>query len=91
MALRAKEGVELAQDKEQDEKILQILKDAGCEPETVTLFLKLCEDGKTGDQLCLLAKHRKNLLTEIHREQAKLDCLDYLIYQIKKRKRGSKS
>lgn len=66
------------------EKILRNLKDAGCESETVTLFLQLQKNGKTGDQLCLLARHRKKLLDGLHSEQAKLDCLDYLICQMKK-------
>lgn len=67
-----------------DEKMIQNLKDAGCEPETVILFLQLCKDGNANGQLSLLAEHRKKLLDEIHREQAKLDCLDYLIYQMRK-------
>lgn len=73
----------MAKEKERYKNIVQNLKDAGCDPETVIVFLKLCEDGKTGHQLCLLAEHRKNLLTGIHREQTKLDCLDYLIHKIK--------
>lgn len=78
-----KEGDALETDKIQVESIVQNLKDAGCEPETVVLFLQMREDGKTSDQLCLLAKHRKKLLDDIHGEQAKLDCLDYLIHKIK--------
>lgn len=71
-------------DKANRKSLADKLKDAGCEPETVALFLQLCEDGKTSDQLSLLTEHRKKLLSGLHSEQAKLDCLDYLIYQMRR-------
>lgn len=33
--------------------------------------------------LTLLARHRAALLEEVHRGERKIDCLDYLIYQLK--------
>lgn len=32
----------------------------------------------------LLGKHRDTLLDTMHREQKRIDCLDYLLYQMKK-------
>lgn len=63
--------------------LVDALKDAGCEPETVILFLQMHEDENLKGQLSLLAEHRKILLDKIHSEQARLDCLDYFIHQIK--------
>lgn len=72
-------------DKTDPQSLVDNLKDAGCEPETVILFLKLHEEDNANGQLCLLAEHRKKLLEEIHREQTKLDCLDYLLYHMRKK------
>ena len=38
------------------------------------------------EQLCRLRQHRKELLRRIHDGQRQLDCLDYLIYQVKRGK-----
>ena len=34
----------------------------------------------------LLARHRAALLDEVHKSEKKIDCLDYLIYQMEKKK-----
>ena len=34
--------------------------------------------------LRLLNQHRRLLLDAMHREQKRIDCLDYLLYQIRK-------
>ena len=64
--------------------ILQNLKDAGCDPKTVEQFLLLRKAGDRKEQLKLLSIHRKQLLDKVHREEKRIDCLDYLVYQIKK-------
>ena len=66
------------------EAVLQNLKDAGCDPDIIARFM-ICQDaGKTKDSLRVLASHRATLLDEIHASQARLDCLDYLIYKLRK-------
>ena len=47
-------------------------------------FLSALEKGTRESQLCLLCGQRKLLLERVHEAQARLDCLDYLIYQIRK-------
>lgn len=64
--------------------ILQNLKDAGCDPKTVEQFLLLRKAGDRKEQLKLLSIHRKQLLDKVQREEKRIDCLDYLVYQIKK-------
>ncbi len=69
------------------EAIIQNLKDAGCAPEQIEEFLACMEAHKSKAELELLADHRDCLLEEVHRCQKKIDCLDYLTYQLKKEKK----
>lgn len=68
--------------------LIRNLKDAGCSPKLMKAYLDYGERGCDKMQLCLLAKQRAILLDRIHREQKKLDCLDYLAYQLKKQGTG---
>jgi len=70
------------------DRLIQNLKDAGCSPKLREAYLDYGERGCDKMQLCLLAKQRAILLDKIHREQKKLDCLDYLVYQLKKQEAG---
>ena len=63
--------------------LLRNLKDAGCSPLSIERFLCLHRDGRLREQLHLLARRRTALLKEIHGNQKKVDCLDYLIYRLK--------
>ena len=60
----------------------EILKDAGCEGTEIKRLLETVEQPK--QFLALLARHRAALLDEVHRGEKKIDCLDYLIYRMKK-------
>lgn len=66
--------------------VIQNLKDAGCDAETVERFLSLMERERTAEQLALLADHRRRLLDKVHQEERRIDCLDYLVYQMNKDK-----
>lgn len=70
--------------KESSESIIQNLKDAGCDSETIENFMADLQEGKEANGLKQLAAHRKNLLDSLHREQKCIDCLDYLVYQMRK-------
>ena len=67
--------------------IIQNLKDAGCDSETIENFMADLQKGKQANGLKRLAVHRKNLLDSLHREQKCIDCLDYLVYQMKEAKK----
>ena len=41
------------------------------------------------NQVSILAQHRNNLLSRVHKEQNKLDCLDYLLFQLRKKKNAT--
>lgn len=67
-----------------EEETIQNLKDAGCDSATVTAFLKEVKSGKSARAMKLLEKHRRTLLDDLHENQKQIDCLDYLVYQMKK-------
>ena len=69
---------------ESSESIIQNLKDAGCDSETIEKFMADLQKGKEENSLKRLAVHRKNLLDSLHREQKCIDCLDYLVFQMRK-------
>lgn len=69
------------------EAIIQNLKDAGCDSETIESFMADLQKGKEANGLKRLAVHRKSLLDSLHREQKCIDCLDYLVYQMKEDKK----
>ncbi|MCI8427814.1 MAG: hypothetical protein HFJ03_09825 [Lachnospira sp.] len=67
--------------------IIQNLKDAGCNQDMITAFINDLKEGYIDDGMKLLAAHRRLLLEELHREQKQIDCLDYLVYKMKKTKK----
>ncbi len=69
---------------ETEEAIIQNLKDAGCRSDTIDAFMDNLKTGRKSEGLKALDLHRRRLLEEIHQEQKRLDCLDYLVYQLKK-------
>ena len=72
-------------DRETD-AIIQNLKDAGCSSGTISDFMEDIEGGKMEEGLKLLAVHRRSLLDHLHEEQKRIDCLDYLVWQMEKPK-----
>jgi len=69
-----------------EEALIQNLRDAGCDEKIIADFLKYWESGKDPEGLRLLRKQRSHLLDLVHEEQKKIDCLDYLVYQIQMQK-----
>ena len=66
------------------EALEQNLRDAGCEERCVREFMQDLEQDRMQAGLRLLNQHRRLLLDAMHREQKRIDCLDYLLYQIRK-------
>ena len=66
------------------EAVEQNLRDAGCSDEFVVTFMQVWGTGTLQEQLRLLSRQRGVLLDGIHAAQKKLDCLDYLRYQLQK-------
>ena len=62
--------------------IIQNLKDAGCEDGFIDRFILALENNQNKEAFLLLREWRNSLLDEIHNNQHKLDCLDYLIRKL---------
>lgn len=67
------------------EDVIQNLKDAGCNKKTIEHFIKCMDQDDLSGQLQLMEAHRKCLLDKVHAEEKKIDCLDYLVYQLQRR------
>ena len=65
--------------------LLENLEDAGCDSKFAELFMALEQSGQYREQLRLLSDHRRELLDCLHRDERRIDCLDYLVYQLKRR------
>ncbi len=66
------------------EKLIQNLKDAGCCEEMIRDFMERFDEKDIERQIALLELHRDDLLDNVHSEERKISCLDYLLYQIRK-------
>lgn len=74
----------MSMDSEYEKSIIRNLRDSGCGEDTIKAFVENFRGEKLSEGLKLLEAHRRVLLNELHEEQKRLDCLDYLVYKIKK-------
>lgn len=63
------------------EMLVRNLQDIGLDNESIDKFLSLHQHH---EQLQILYNQRCKLLEKIHADQKQIDCLDYLVYIIKK-------
>jgi len=66
------------------DNIVQNLQDAGCGSLLIDEFFRLKNLGKNEELFSLLSKHRAKLLESLFENQKKIDCLDFLIFNMKK-------
>ncbi len=67
-----------------EEAIIQNLKDAGCSQAMIERFMANLDEEHKSESLKILAAHRRELLELLHKDQKCIDCLDYLVHQLKK-------
>ena len=60
------------------------LEDAGCDCDLARRCIALKDAGKMQEMLRELSGQRKQLLENLHVAQRQIDCLDYLLYKIRK-------
>ena len=66
-----------------DKELAELLKSSGMNDDEVKSFLKRCENSSCcAEKVRILRKTRKSLLDTIHKEQAVLDKLDNLIWNM---------
>lgn len=64
--------------------IIQNLIDAGCKEDFIAKFMEDLRKDNISKDLKLLQAHRRLLLDNLHKEQKRIDCLDYLVYRMTK-------
>lgn len=69
-----------------EKNIEQNLHDAGCDDHAIEKFLEYRKNASLEKQILFLKCQRCKLLDNLHLVQKKIDCLDYLIYMLKKEK-----
>lgn len=63
-------------------KVVETLIDAGCNKAMITDFLK--KTNNTGETLRWLTEYLSTVLEEVHKHNKELECLDFLLYKIRK-------
>ena len=66
--------------------VIQNLQDAGCTQKMVQRIMTQLEEDDFEELSKLLEQHRSCLLNLIHDKEKQIDCLDYLVYQVKRNK-----
>ena len=72
----------MAERTKREQAVVTNLVDAGGGNELIEQFMDFLKAGKKDAGLSLLAGHRRFLLDCYHADQKRIDCLDYLIYQM---------
>ena len=68
-----------------EQDVMKNLADAGSDDDLIEKFMAYYRQGDRKMELSLLEKHRSCILDNLHNAQKEIDCLDYLVYQIRKR------
>lgn len=64
--------------------IVRNLEDAGCDSDKIVHICRLYDAGQISAAVKALRRHRCGLMDDLHQSQSKVDCLDYLVYQMEK-------
>ncbi len=62
---------------------IQNLQDAGFGQQMIGQCLMLAGQGRKEELLQLLARQKRELMDIVHKNQDQVDCLDFLVYQIR--------
>ncbi len=73
-----------AMDEDRIFRIRRNLSDAGCSASQIVQFLELEEQRKRQEQYQMLSRQRALLLKELHQDQFRIDCLDYMVFTMQK-------
>jgi len=65
------------------EKFRDTLNDCGFSEEKKTQYMELMKAGRKEGQLRLLKEKRRASLDELHRLQREIDCIDYVMDQVR--------
>ena len=66
-----------------EEVLRQSLIDAGCDKKLIDECMRHFQNGTPDKMLPKLTAHRKFVLSDVHKRQKQIECLDYLTNKIK--------
>ena len=72
------------------EDLRQTLRDAGCDGRQEALIAGLWESGRMQDAGRILRLHRRDLMEQLHTAQSRVDCLDWLLRQMERKRNDSR-
>lgn len=67
-----------------EKELREGLSDAGCCGEDIEQILESYQKNDLKKGMKIIGQRRKQLLEEVHEGQRRIDCLDYLVYQMSK-------
>ncbi len=67
------------------EQIAENLRAAGCGEEFIAEFQRIMAQGTARERERMLETQRRCILGKLHDEQKKLECIDFLRYQLRRR------
>lgn len=76
--------------RDQKSCFIESLTDVGCEQEFIQTCSTLKENQKIEELVRVLTKYKGQLLERLHQSENQIDCLDYLIYELKNVDKHSK-
>lgn len=76
--------VQIAEASDRQAILTQNLMDAGCDSKTICVCMNLAREGRREQLLQTLAAQKGALLDLVHQNQRRIDCLDFLVYQIER-------
>ncbi|MCM1467927.1 MAG: hypothetical protein NC086_07240 [Alistipes sp.] len=70
-------------------EVIQNLEDAGCDEKTISAYIEKMRNGEQEAGRRILETYRRSLLEDLHGVQKHIDCLDYLLWQTRKKNERS--
>lgn len=74
----------MAQANNKREILYQNLIDAGCGEELIADCMMLAEGSNLQQMITMLKEYKENMLASVHEREKQIDCLDFLIFRLKK-------
>lgn len=78
----------MAEFQNSEKGILQCLKDCGCDERTAEQFIAYGQEARLRDQIRLLNRRRRSLMDDLHENQRKVDCIDFMIRELEQKRSG---
>lgn len=82
--MKTKGGMHMAEANDVYGSIYQNLTDAGCDAKLTTQCMALFTSGRYADMIPVLTQYRETLLGSVRTGQKRIDCLDFLVYKLRK-------